>query len=158
MKDKRLYTIQQGIKYASQYCAKAERTQKEVKSNLLKYGLNENESDEVIITLIQEGFINEQRYADLFTRSKLHQNAWGKIKIRQMLKIKGISDNCINNTFKNIDDLEYEKTLQKLFEKKEKTLKSEKNIFKKKAKIQAYLLSHGFEMEMIYKTFEENNL
>jgi regulatory protein len=74
---------------------------------------------------------------------------WGKTKIKQALKFKQVSDYCIRKALKEIDSKEYEKTFQKLVEQKLKALKSEKNIFIKKRKLQDFLLQKGFESEMI---------
>ena len=81
---------------------------------------------------------------------------WGKIKIKQALKFKQVSDYCIRKALKEIDSREYEKTFQKLAAQKLKTLKSERNVFIKKRKLQDFLLQKGFENEMIREAV--NNL
>jgi regulatory protein len=74
---------------------------------------------------------------------------WGKNKIKQSLKFKQVSDYCIKKALKEIDDLEYKKTFQKLAEQKLKTLKSEKNIFVRRRKLQDFLLQKGFENDLV---------
>jgi regulatory protein len=74
---------------------------------------------------------------------------WGKNKIKQALKFKRVSDYCIKKALKEIDDISYERAFQKLAEQKLKTLKSERNIFVKKRKLQDFLLQRGFENDLI---------
>ncbi len=155
MANKKLYTIEQALDYAMQYCSKQERTHLQVEKKLVSYGLSKEQSQEVIVRLIEEGFLCEQRYSDLFAISKLHQNSWGKIKIRYMLKSKGISENCIRKSLNNIDDKEYYKTLESLLEKKARELKKEKP-FKRRAILQYFLLSHGFEADMVYSIIQNH--
>jgi regulatory protein len=93
--------------------------------------------------------LNEERFAIHFAGGKFRMKQWGKIKIKQALKAKQVSDYCIRKALKEIDSKEYQKTFQKLGEQKLKTLKSERNIFIKKRKMQDFLLQKGFEMEMI---------
>lgn len=149
MANRRLYTIEQALGYARQYCSKQERTHQQVEQKLISYGMDKEQSQEVIVRLIEEGFLSEQRYSDLFTISKLHQNSWGKVKIRQMLKSKGVSDSCISKSLEKIDSKEYYKTLEYLCEKKLRLLRRETPA-KKRAKLQYYLLSHGFEANIVY--------
>ena len=74
MPQKKLYTLTQALEYAKDYCAKEEHCQSDVKKKLHSYGVSEEEADICLAELITEGFINEQRYADLFAVSKFHQN------------------------------------------------------------------------------------
>jgi len=143
------FTPQQSIPKIKQYCAYQERCHKEVREKLYGFGLNKMEVEEIISTLISENYLNEERFAVQFAGGKFRMNQWGKIKIKQALKFKQVSDYCIRKALKEIDSKEYEKTFRKLAEQKLKTLKSEKNIFTRKRKLQDFLLQKGFETEMI---------
>jgi regulatory protein len=103
----------------------------------------------LISKLIQENFLNEERYAIAYAGGKFRAKDWGKNKIKYGLKQHQVSDYCIKKALKTIDDEDYVKTLQKLYVAKEKTLKSEKNIFIKKRKIQQYLMQKGYEVSLI---------
>ena len=74
---------------------------------------------------------------------------WGRVKIRYELKQKRLSEYCIKTAMKEINEAEYLKTLGKLAETKWKSLKSEKNIFTKKAKATSFLMQRGFEAALI---------
>jgi regulatory protein len=122
-----------------------------VRDKLYSFGLHKNDVEEIISQLITENYLNEERFAIHFAGGKFRMKQWGKIKITQALKFKQVSDYCIRKALKEIDADEYENTFQKLVEQKLKSLKSEKNIFIKKRKIQDFLLQKGFEKDKIRK-------
>jgi regulatory protein len=143
------FTAEQAVPKIKQYCAYQERCHAEVRDKLYSFGLRKTEVEEIISELITENYLNEERFAIHFAGGKFRMKQWGKIKIKQALKAKQVSDYCIRKALKEIDSKEYQKTFQKLAEQKMKTLKSERNIFIKKRKLQDFLLQKGFEMEMI---------
>jgi regulatory protein len=143
------FTAEQAVPKIKQYCAYQERCHAEVRDKLYSFGLRKTEVEEIISELITENYLNEERFAIHFAGGKFRMKQWGKIKIKQALKAKQVSDYCIRKALKEIDSKEYQKTFQKLGEQKLKTLKSERNIFIKKRKMQDFLLQKGFEMEMI---------
>ena len=143
------YTPEQSLPKIKQYCAYQERCHKEVREKLYSFGLNKIEVGEIVSTLINENYLNEERFAIQFAGGKFRMKQWGKNKIKQALTFKQVSDYCIKKALKEIDDLSYEKTFTKLAEQKLKTLKSERNIFVKKRKLQDFLLQRGFESDLI---------
>lgn len=143
------FTPGQSVPKIKQYCAYQERCHSEVRDKLYSFGLNKVEVEEIISILITENYLNEERFAIHYAGGKFRMKQWGKIKIKQSLKFKQVSEYCIKKALKEIDLQEYEKTFRKLAEQKLKTLKSEKNIFIKKRKLQDFLLQKGFENEMV---------
>lgn len=146
--------IEKALQKIGQFCAYQERNHKEVKEKLYSYGLYKDQVEELISKLIQENFLNEERYAIAYAGGKFRAKDWGKNKIKYGLKQHQVSDYCIKKALKTIDDEEYFQKLQKLYLLKEKTLKSEKNIFIKKRKIQQYLMQKGFESSLINELFK----
>ncbi|MGN6194080.1 MAG: regulatory protein RecX [Ginsengibacter sp.] len=134
------FTAEQAVSKIKQYCAYQERCHAEVRDKLYSFGLRKTEVEEIISELITENYLNEERFAIHFAGGKFRMKQWGKIKIKQALKAKQVSDYCIRKALKEIDSKEYQKTFQKLAEQKLKTLKSERNIFIKKRKMQDFLL------------------
>ena len=143
------FTPQQALPKAKHYCAYQERSHSEVKDKLYGFGLNTKEVDQILSTLIEENYLNEERFAIQFAGGHFRTKKWGRVKITHALKQKQVSPYCIKKALKQIDEEEYLKILQKLFEEKLKTLKSEKNIFIKKRKLQDHLLQKGFENDLI---------
>ena len=143
------FTPGQAFQKIKQYCAYQERCHSEVRDKLYSFGLYKTEVEEVICSLIIENYLNEERFAIHFAGGKFRMKKWGKNKIKQALKLRRVSDYCIDKALKNIDESEYRKVFQKIAEQKVKTLKSEKNIFIKKRKLQDFLLQRGFENDLI---------
>ena len=142
-------TADQALPKIKQYCAYQERCHAEVRDKLYSFGLNIKDVEIIIIDLIGENFLNGQRFAILFAGGKLRIKHWGENKIKHALKLKQVSDYCIKKALKEIDAADYIKVFEKLVEQKMKTLKSEKNIFVKKRKLQDFLLMKGYESELV---------
>jgi len=143
------FTPQQALPKAKHYCAYQERCHREVKDKLYGFGLNTKEVDQILSTLIEENYLNEERFAIQFAVGHFRSKKWGRVKITHALKQKQVSAYCIKKALKQIDEDGYLKTLEKLFEEKLKTVKSEKNIFIKKRKLQDHLMQKGYETDLI---------
>jgi len=149
MEFKQRLTPDQALQKARQYCAYQERCHKEVKEKLYGYGLYKKEVEELLSQLIEDNYLNEERFAIQFAGGRFRIKHWGRVKIKYELKQKGVSEYCIKKALAAIDERDYMKTLQKLFDEKLRTLKSEKNIFIKKRKLQDHLIQKGFESEIV---------
>lgn len=136
-----------------QFCAYQERNHREVKEKLYSFGLYKEQVEDLISKLIEDNFLNEERYAIAYAGGKFRMKDWGKNKIKYGLKQQQVSDYCIKKALKTIDIDEYEQKIKKLFAAKEKSLKSEKNIFIKRKKIQQYLMQKGYESSLINELF-----
>ncbi len=150
MNDK-YYSKEEALQKAKQYCAYQERCHSEVKEKLYSFGLNKNDVDELLSELISENYLNEERFTILFAGGKFRIKQWGRVKIKYALKQKQVSDYCIRKALAAIDENDYDKTLDKLFKQKLKTLKSEKNIYIKKRKLLDHLMQKGFEKDLVTK-------
>ena len=142
-------TKEQAYQKAKHYCAYQERCHSEVKEKLYALGLYKKEVEELMATLVEENYLNEERFAIQFAGGRFRIKHWGRVKIKYELKQKQVSDYCIRKALLSIDEKDYEKTLQKLFVEKKKTLKSETNTFVRKRKISDYLMGKGFETDRI---------
>ena len=149
------YSKDEALQKAKQYCAYQERCHSEVKEKLYSFGMNKKEVDELLSELISENYLNEERFAILYAGGKFRIKQWGKVKIKYSLKQKQVSEYCIKKALASIDERDYTKILEKLFEQKLKALKAEKNIFIKKRKLQDHLMQKGFETALISKLIAE---
>ena len=139
----------QAIPKVKQYCSYQERCHSEVRDKLYSFGLHRNDVDSLISQLIEENYLNEQRFAIQFAGGRFRMKQWGRVKIRYTLKAKQVSEYCIKKALEQIDDDQYCKLLHELAGKKWETLKSEKNKFIKKRKLQDFLLLKGFEPDLV---------
>jgi len=142
-------TPNQALPKIKQYCAYQERSHSEVRDKLYSFGITKIDIDEIISKLIDDNYLNEERFAIHFTGGKFRIKHWGKVKIKYQLKQKQVSDFCIKKALAAIDNTAYKKTLYKLADAKIATLQSEKNSFTRKKKLQDHLLQKGFEMELV---------
>ena len=149
--NRQYYSKEEALQKAKQYCAYQERCHSEVKDKLYSFGMNKKEVDELLSDLISENYLNEERFAMQFAGGKFRIKQWGKVKIKYSLKQKQVSEYCIKKALAGIDEKDYAKTVQKLFDQKLKTLKAEKNIFIKKRKLQDHLMQKGFETSIVSK-------
>ncbi len=143
------FTPDQALPKAKQYCAYQERSHSEVKEKLYGFGLTTKEVEQIISILIEENYLNEERFAIQFAGGHFRSKKWGRVKITHALKQKQVSPYCIKKALQQINEDDYLKILQQHFDAKLKTLKSEKNIFIKKRKLQDHLMQKGFETELI---------
>ena len=142
-------TKEQALQKARHYCSYQERCHSEVKEKLYSLGLWKKEVEESLSTLIEEDYLNEQRFAIRFAGGRFRLKQWGKTRIRYEMKQKKVSDYCIQKALAAIDPEDYERTLDKLAAAKWTSLKGEKNIFNKKRKLQDYLLQKGYEGDLV---------
>lgn len=142
-------TPQQALPKIRQFCAYQERCHQEVAEKLFNYGLNRNEVDEAISKLIEDNYLNEERFAQQFAGGKFRIKHWGKVKIRYELKQRQVSEYCIKKALAAIDADAYTQTLEKLFKLQQKKLQSEKNSFIKKRKMFDHLKLKGYETDLI---------
>ena len=138
------------------FCAYQERNHAEVREKLYGYGLYKMDVETLLSKLIEENYLNEERYAIAFAGGKFRTRQWGRIKIKYELKKNKVSDYCIAVALKSIDEIDYKKAMKKLLESKNKMLSAETNEFIKKKKIFAFLLQKGFEPPLITDCLEED--
>lgn len=142
-------TPEQALQKLRHYCAYQERCHSEVKSKLFELGVWSKYHDSITASLVEDNYLNEERFAIQFAGGHFRIKQWGRTKIKYALKQKQVSEYCIRKAMKEIDEDDYLETLRKLAETKLKLLRSEKNIFTKKRKLQDSLLRRGYETEYI---------
>jgi regulatory protein len=140
---------EQAIPRIRQFCAYQERCHMEVKEKLYSLGLYKKDVEEITSQLIEENYLDEERFAIQYAGGKFRMNGWGRVKIKHALKQKHVSDYSVKKAIKQIPDEDYLKTLQKLAAQKLKTLKGESNSMMKRKKVFDYLLQKGYEAELV---------
>ncbi len=134
---------------AANFCAYQERTHKEVRQRLAELEVIGDESEAIITWLIENNYLNEERFARIFAGSKFRQKKWGRIKIRQELKMRGVSDYCLKAGMSEIDGEDYMITLQEIIEKKSRDIKDSNKLIIKQ-KLVKFALSRGFENDLVF--------
>jgi regulatory protein len=151
---KKYWSLEEAKLKIAAYCAYQERCQEEVRMKLAERGIYGEQAEELISDLIEEGFLNEERFAKAFVTGKYGLKKWGRNKIIHELKFRKISPNCIKSGLKEIEEDNYWHNLLSQAEKKW-TLIKEKEPLIKKYKLQQYLIGRGFEVDMVQMAIEE---
>lgn len=153
---KKQLTKEQALQKLKHYCGYQERCHSEVKEKLYSLGVWKKEQDEIIAALIEEKYLDEERFAIAFAGGRFRLKQWGRVKIKYELKQKQVSEYSIKKALKLIDEADYLKVLQKLATEKYAVLKDEQYLLRKK-KTMDYLLGKGFEMELVRGMIEKVN-
>lgn len=152
MKD--FFTIKQAIQKLEHYCAYQDRCHEEVIQKLRSMKMDQDEIDQIIVQLIADNFLNEERFACSYARGKHRIKHWGKIRIVNELKFRKISQYNINLALKEITTEEYEATFHNLAERNWESIR-ELNPLKKRKKFCDYVLRKGFESNLVYEKVKE---
>lgn len=138
------------------YCAYKERCHSEVRTKLIKLEIYGDKLEEIMSALIQEDFLNEERYAIAYVSGKYRINQWGKYKIRMGLKAKRVSDYCIKKGLENINAEEYYNNLLNILEKQKRIYSIKAlNGYQLKSKLFKFAMGKGYETEIIKQCLEE---
>ena len=151
---KKYLTKEQALQKLKHYCAYQERCHNDVKEKLYKLGVWKKEHDEIIAALIEENYLNEERFAIAYAGGKFRINSWGRVKIKYALKQKQVSEYCIKKAMKQISEEDYTKLLNKLAKEKYAALKADQYLVRKK-KTMDYLITKGFETNLVAAVLEK---
>ncbi|GAB3749140.1 regulatory protein RecX [Spirosoma pomorum] len=141
--------LKDALRKAAMFCAYQERTQQEVRDRLKDWGVVSDDAEEVIAELIQQNYLNEERFAKSFAGGKFRVKGWGKRKIKQHLQQRGITGHNLDQAMKEIASDDYRTTLADLLDKKRRSLRDD-NPLVIKQKLVRYALSKGYESDLIF--------
>lgn len=141
--------VKTALAKAQHWCAYQERAQQEMRDKLYEWQLNTSEVELIIAELIAHNYLNEERFALSYASGKFNIKKWGKLKIKQGLRLKRVPEKLIQKALNSIDDDTYYTVLCNLYEKKQ-LLEKEKNPTKRRFKLSNYLKSKGFEDHLIF--------
>ena len=136
------------------YCVYQDRCHKEVEQKFRDFILVQEAKDEIMLYLLKENYLNEERFTRSYIRGKFYQKSWGRIKIISGLRFKGISQKLIQNSMDEIDGEDYEATLRKLYLQHFQLQKESKDYLKKQKSIK-YLMSKGYEYEILLRLIQD---
>lgn len=141
-------TPDEALQKMERFCAYRERCPKEVRSKLAEFGLDHADAAQIYQVLQEDKFFNEERFAMAFAGGKFRYNYWGRVRIRQELRMRDISPALVRQALDSIDQEEYEALIQKLLDKKREQYANDDNAREKTA---ASVIRAGFEMELVFR-------
>lgn len=149
-------TAAEALNRAASYCTLCERCISEVSNKLTAWGVEIKVQQDIIKRLIDENFINEERYSKAFVNDKIRFNHWGRKKISAALYEKRISKSIIGKAIATIDEEEYNEILHKVLSAKHKELKYREDNSTRQ-KLLRFAASRGFESQLIIKALKISN-
>ena len=121
---------------------------------LKSFDIPQEAKDEIIDYLIDNRFVNDERFAISFVRGKVNQSGWGVNKIRFHLVQKGIAKEIIDEALGQTDEEVYRQRLVDILKVKAKTVKAETE-YERKRKLAAYAMQKGFEARLVWEVLKE---
>lgn len=137
------------------YCLYQERCIKEVKNKLHLFKVSPKFVNDLTKYLIENDYINEERFSEMFIQGKLRIKKWGRIKLKYELKLKGIDAKIIDTKINKIKEEEYINYFNQFSRKKIQSLKGTYN--QKKASFINYFTYRGWEQNLIYEKLKDIN-
>ena len=137
------------------YCIRQDRCHAEVRNKLLKLKVYGQDLEEIMADLITDGYLDEERYARSYVRGKHKMNRWGRVKIRQGLKLKKVSEYCIKKGFEELNDSEYQETLATVLFKKLGYKVPLELSYAEKQKLISFAINKGYEYEVIKMVLQD---
>lgn len=147
---KKYITQAEALLKLQRFCAYQDRCHSEVRSKLLELGVYGDALEEVMADLITERFLDEERFARSFAGGKFRIKHWGRVRIRQELKRRRITDYCIRQGLSEINEADYLATLATLLDKQYAAYALRYDAFTAKQKAAQHALRKGFESELVF--------
>ena len=139
---------------AARLCSSSEYCTSQIKEKLLSWEASEEEAEDIINRLIEEKYIDNNRFSRAYCHDKFCYSHWGRVKITQMLRHLRLSDEEIAEGMTAIPEEDYRQALSDALRAKDRTLRDE-NPYQRKGKLVRHLLSRGFETDFIYDALDE---
>lgn len=130
---------------AERYCANEEQCKTSVRKKLCDWGVSVDLSNKIVNKLVEQGFIDERRYARAYCSSKLRHQKWGRLKVIYQLRSKQIPPKFITDALLEIPDEEYRDIMRHVADEKWSTYDVADPLAKRKSKLTTFLASRGFE-------------
>ena len=130
-----------------------ERTIKEIEDRLRKKDFSEEIIKAVVDFLLKNDYLNEDRFAEMWIRSRKKHHPRGRKLIYKELKNKGVNQRLINNALNeylsNQEELEMAEYL------KDKWLRRRTEEDSSSYKLKNYLANKGFSYDLVYKVTDK---
>ena len=136
------------------YCSYQDRCHKEVEQKLRSFTLLPELKEQIIVHLIENKYIDEERFSKSFTRGKHNYKGWGKNRIVQELKFRDISKRNIDLALLELPNDIYLANFHTLSEKNWNAIKERKGQ-KKNKKFVDFLLRKGYETSLIFEKLKQ---
>jgi regulatory protein len=153
-KKKKSFTVDEIKRKLENYCVYQDRCHKEVEQKMWEFHLIPEARELILLSLMKDNFLNEERFAKSYARGKFRIKSWGKQRIVRELKYRDISAYNVKTALKEIKETDYLEAIYRITENRNEVI-SEPNIYKRKKKLIDFLMRKGFENDLIFKVVGE---
>lgn len=150
----KILTPPEALHRAAALCSSAEHCTADIREKLARWGVTEADSRTIIDRLVQERFIDEQRYAVAFVKDKFRFSGWGRIKMRYALQQKRIDGSDIDQALATLDEEQYNDRLLELLQAKSRSIRDD-DPEARRAKLFRFATSRGFEPSLIFNALKQ---
>lgn len=150
-----VYTAEQALEALQHYCAYQDRCHKEAREKLYELGYGGEPAEEIIVDLIRDKYLDEERFARSYARGKFKMKRWGRYRIRNELKQRQISAYCIKKAMTEIDDAEYFDTLCRELERRNEIEKPGQHPYLRRRRLADYMVKRGFESGLVWQALDD---
>lgn len=149
-KNQKGHTEQEAYERLSALCATRELCCWDVERKMRMWEMTDEAKEHVVARLVKEKFIDEKRFAVAFVKDKFQYNHWGRVRITQELKMRGIAQRQIDDALEEIDEEDNLEALREMLDKKRSSVKG-KSEYEIRGKLIRFALGRGFAMEDVIK-------
>lgn len=135
-------------------CARCEHCSHEMREKMMRWGVASDVQDKIVDRLIDDKFIDDERFARVFISDKLRFNHWGRRKIEQALFQKRIPKQISQPILNEITDQEYIERLLPLIKSKRKSLSSVEDDYELRQRLVRFALQRGFTFDVIRQVID----
>lgn len=146
-------TGQQAFQKLAALCAKGEHCQHDMLEKMRQWGIGDEEQAQVMARLVDERYVDDERFARAFVSDKVRYNKWGRRKVEQALWLKHIDKTVVQQVLDEVPDEDYLNTLRPLLKQKRKSTKAQSE-YELTTKLIKFALSRGFTMDIIRQCIE----
>lgn len=154
---KKEMTEQEAYLQLAALCAQAEHCQFEMREKMRRWGIEEAAQERVISRLVNERYVDDERFARAFINDKIRYNKWGRRKVQQALWQKHISDDIQSRLLDEVDDKVYVDILRPLLKQKRKTMKAQSD-YELNQKLVRFAMSRGFGFDIIKQCLDVSEI
>ncbi len=145
---KKEMTEQEAYLQLAALCAQAEHCEQEMRDKMKRWEIDEMAQNRIIQRLVEERYVDNERYARAFVKDKIRYNKWGRRKVQQALWMKRIDNDTQQRVLDEIDDKEYLDVLRPLLKQKRKSIKADRD-YELNQKLVRFALGRGFTFDII---------
>ena len=142
------YTLEQALSKLQKYCTYQDRCHIEVERKLTEMRMIPQAKEQIIMSLIEDDYLNEERFALAFVKGKFRIKKWGRIRLKAELKKRKISKYLIRSALEQISEKDYLFTFEELANRRANSIKADSILLKKK-KLADYLIYRGWESSLV---------